>query len=433
MRAEIGALLVRKGQKPWRTRTRLSGLLALLNHVRLAIKKSQRPKDEGVPCSNRLARGYCSQLRSKIAGVESEALPLLLRVGILELVAPAKVNQYTKQSARYRIAPDWQRVKFEATDHQTNACTRKKLSNASERLEMGMNRHWQFRAQLLRDLSRITISESGEAEVDKLKLGTARSSSLAVVAAIATREHTAKVKGSGLIVTSLISCPRSLKPHLLIDGEPVALCDISSAHWMFLPRLVSDRIAYMVKRGDHPASMKSLRAEMSRLIELCSSGRFYESTLPEGATPETIKARKNLLNILMNSPKAIAARNVVWSHLRRRFPHCISIIDAIKRDDHRNISKPLHHFTANAITAALLDMQAQGCPAVPDTDCLIVRQRDHAAACRAIGEAVFAESRGVHATVGGIRYQTRETACDAPEHDPVRPINCPIVVRLASQ
>ncbi len=406
-RLELVALLKSSGQDPWTSRTRLSGILSLLSHISAAIKKSQRPKSEGVPCSNRLARSYCSQLRSAPAGVEGELLAVLVRAGIIEVAAPARVNFFLKQSASYRFAPAYQSAKFETTDRESNPHTHKKLTAAPARLAKALNRRWPFREQLLRDMALITIPESASPEVDRLKACTkARQSTLAVITAIATREHTVKVKPSGLIVTSLISCPRSLKPHLLIDGEPVAMCDVSSAHWMFLPRLVSDRIAYMVKRGDHPASMKSLRAEMSRLIELCSSGSFYESTLPNGATPERVKERKKLLNVLLNSPQSRVAGNVLWRELRRRFPHCLRIIDAIKRDDHRQISKQLQHFTANAVAAALLAMQAQGCPAIPDTDCLIVRKRDHAAACRAIGEAMFRETRGVCVSVGGVRYAT---------------------------
>lgn len=167
------------------------------------------------------------------------------------------------------------------------------------------NRRWPFRAQLLRDLAAVTVASTQAATEtgDALLKSKARPSTTNALNAISRRERApVKVKPSGLIVTSLISCPRLLKPHLLIEGEPVTLCDISSAHWMFLPRLVGDRIAFMVKRGDEPASIDALQTEMRRLIELCSSGSFYESTLPEGATPAEVKTRKHILNILLNSP-----------------------------------------------------------------------------------------------------------------------------------
>jgi len=130
-----------------------------------------------------------------------------------------------------------------------------------------------------------------------------------------------------------------------------------------------------------------------------------ESTLPDTATAADIKGRKTLLNILLNSPDSTAAKNCVWRSLRRRFPLCLSIIDSIKRDDHRAISRQFQHFTAAAITSALQAMQGQGLPAIPDTDALIVRQRDRAAACHAIGRAMFRETRGVCVTVDGIRFR----------------------------
>jgi hypothetical protein len=398
--------LVKKGQTPWLTRCRLSALLALLSHVAASIKKSQISKASGIPCSSRLARGYCSPLRGAPNGVEKEPLGVLVHVGILEISTPAKVNAYSKASACYRIAQAYHGTKFTAVDGETTDCIKRKLEQSPARLEKGLNSHWPFRSQLLRDLAAVTVAGTQDAHgaVDGLLKSKARPSTTNALNAISTREHTVKVKPSGLIVTSLISCPRLLKPHLLIEGEPVTLCDISSAHWMFLPRIVSNRIEYCRRRGDDENGLAPLNAELGRLIELCSSGSFYESTLSSTCTADDIKRRKKLLNVLLNSPSTKAAKNCVWQSLRRQFPLCIGIIDSIKRDDYRLISKQLQHFTANAITAALLDMQAKGLPAIPDTDCLIVRERDREAACLAIGAAMHAETRGVCVTVAGIHY-----------------------------
>lgn len=406
-RQEIEIALKKSGQTLWTTRARISGLMALVSHIASCKKPGQGKASDGVPCSNRLARNYVSKFRTAPAGVAREPLAALVRAGIIEITKPAKVNAFSKASACYRIAQAYHGTKFTAFDGETTDCIKRKLEQSAARREKGLNRHWPFRAQLLRDLRAVTVAgtQAAHGAVDELlKSKDNRPCTKDVLNAIGTREHTVDVKPSGLIVTSLISCPRPLKPHLLIEGEPVTLCDISSAHWMFLPRLISDRIAFMVKRGDEPASMDALQAEMRRLIELCSSGSFYESTLPEGATPAEVKTRKYILNMLLNSPNSRAAGNVLWRQLRCRFPHCLGIIDDIKREDHRAISKQLQHFTANAVTAALLEMQAKGLPAIPDTDCLIVRERDREAACLAIGAAMHAETRGVCVTVGGIRY-----------------------------
>ena len=406
IRREIKNALEKSGQTLWTTRPRISGLMALINHIASCQKLGQGKASDGVPCSNRLARDYVSKLRTAPAGVAREPLAALIRAGILEITTPAEVNAFSKASAYYRIAQAYHRRKFTAVDDETTSCIKRKLEQSPARMEKGLNRRWPFRAQLLRDLAGVTVagSQTAHGAVDGLLKSKARPSTTNVLNAISTREHTVKVKPSGLIVTSLISCPRLLKPHLLIEGEPVALCDISSAHWMFLPRIVSNRIEYCRRRGDDENGLAPLRAELDRLIDLCSSGSFYQSTLSSTCTTDDIKRRKKLLNVLLNSPGTKAANNCVWQLLRRQFPLCIGIIDSIKRDDHRSISRQLQHFTANAITAALLEMQAKGMPAIPDTDCLIVRERNRESACLAIGAAMHSETCGVCVTVGGIRY-----------------------------
>ena len=406
-RQEIEIALKKSGQTLWTTRARISGLMALINHIASCKKPGQGKASDGVPCSNRLARDYVSKLRTAPAGVAREPLAALIRAGILEVTTPAKVNAFSKASACYRIAQAYRGSNFTAFDGETTSCIKRKLEQSQARREKGLNRRWPFRAQLLRDLAAVAVAsrqaakETGDA---LLKSKDTRPCTKAVLNAISTREHTVDVKPSGLIVTSLISCPRPLKPHLVIEGEPVTLCDISSAHWMFLPRIVSNRIEYCRRRSDDENGLAPLKAELVRLIELCSSGSFYESTLSSTCTAVDIKQRKYLMNLLLNSPRAKAVNNCVWQSLRRQFPLCIAIIDAIKKHDHREISRQLQFFTANAVAAALLEMQAKGLPAIPDTDCLIVRERDREAACLAIGAAMHAETRGVCVTVGGVRY-----------------------------
>lgn len=405
-RPELQALLLAKGQNPWASDVRTSGLLSLLGYFCHMKPQNGKKQAEGVPCSNRLARCYSSQLRDPPKGVHGVPLAVLLAIGVLERVRPAKVNFHTKESARYRLAPAYHGRKIAGTDEKTNPCVRGKLEHAPARLEKGLNRRFRFRAQLLLDLRALTIPSAANAERDKL-LGDPnnRHSAMRSIKAIATGEHTVTVKGSGLIVTSLVSCPRPLKPLLHLAGEPVALCDISCAHFMFWPRLVSDRIEYCLQRGDTEESLVPLLAEFHRLIQFYSDERrFYERLCPPNAPKEMVKQKKIVLNMLMNSPPWRAKNHGAWAGLKRMFPRCCRIIDAIKKDDHRKMSAQFQHFTANAITAALLELQALGIPAVPDNDCLIVRKRDHGAACLAIGKAMFAETRGVRVTVGGVRF-----------------------------
>lgn len=381
--------------------------MGLLAHIGKGSKSKKKDDAPGVPCSNRLARDYVSKLRTAPEGTIREALALLVHIGALERVAPAQVTFDLKQSARYRLAPALRNMPCNATDAETTPCIRRKLENAHERRERGLNRRFPFRETLLRDLARVSLPRTAdEVKARLLSNQDTRPSALLSINAIATQEHTVKVIRSGTIVTSLISCPRELKRLWFLDGEAVALCDISSAHWMFLPRFVSGRIEYCQKRGDPESSLAPLIAEMQRLIELCSSGTFYAQMCREGATPEDIKRTKGIANMLLNQPESKALKNVIWRGLHRRFPLCMGIVSDIKKDDHRNISRQLQHFTATAITAALLDMQAQGLPAVPDTDALIVRERDRDAACLSIGKAMHQETCGVCVKVGGVHYST---------------------------
>jgi hypothetical protein len=177
---------------------------------------------------------------------------------------------------------------------------------------------------------------------------------------------------------------------------------------MFLPRLVMDRIAFRRKRGDDENSLAPLVAEYERLILFLSAGSFYRQFCRNDATEAEIKARKKLLNVLLNDKLERSKNNRLWHWVRSRFPLCVNIIADIKKTIHRNISKQLQHFTANAINGALLEMQALGLPAIPDTDSLIVRECDRETACHAIGKAMFEETRGVCVTVGGIRYSNHE-------------------------
>lgn len=398
------------GQTPWTSPTRLSCLLLILRQIDFATKVRNDRRLPGIPFSNRLARQFSSKLRIAPAGVAREPLGALLRTGLIEQLSPARLNPFAKHSARYRLTPEGRRLKLTSVECTLTMGAERKLAAAPKRLDRGLNRRWPFRAALLLDLSKLTLpdTESARVAVDSLmESKDFRACTRAVLSAIATREHTARVQPSGQITTSLNSCPRLLKPHLCIAGEPVALCDIASAHWAFLPRLITNRLDYCRKRGDAESRLAPLIAELHRLVELCSSGSFYESTLPAGATTADIKHRKKLLNVLLNSSRSKAANNCVWHALRRQFPLCVGIIDSIKREDYRAISRQLQHFTAKAITTALLDMQQQGLPAIPDTDCLIVRGQDRDAACHAIGSAIFDETGGVCVTVNGIRFNNK--------------------------
>jgi hypothetical protein len=113
--------------------------------------------------------------------------------------------------------------------------------------------------------------------------------------------------------------------------------------------------------------------------------------------------KKKTLNMLLNRSNDYCRTNALYRWLQRTFPITFPIVEDIKRKDNRNLSKQLHRFTADVIEAALLEVQGKGIAAIPLVDSLTCETQNRAAACDAIGKAVFAMA-GVCCRVGGTRY-----------------------------
>ena len=113
--------------------------------------------------------------------------------------------------------------------------------------------------------------------------------------------------------------------------------------------------------------------------------------------------KKNILNVLLNRKMRTASGTVFTGKSEQTFPATLRAVEDIKRKDHRNLSKQLHRFTADAVAAALLEVQREGIAAIPHVDALICQQKDRERVCEIIGRKIF-EATGVCCTVGGIRY-----------------------------
>jgi hypothetical protein len=106
----------------------------------------------------------------------------------------------------------------------------------------------------------------------------------------------------------------------------------------------------------------------------------------------------------------------------RRFLSCSESSD-IKRSDHRNLSKQLQCFTADAIAGALLETQREGMAAIPHVDALICQQKDQEQVCEVIGRKIL-EATGVCCAVSGIRYSPlTENERQALAFDEIAPNN----------
>jgi hypothetical protein len=105
----------------------------------------------------------------------------------------------------------------------------------------------------------------------------------------------------------------------------------------------------------------------------------------------------------LNRKNEDCERNGLYRKIRANFPATLRAVEDIKRKDHRNLSKQLHRFTADAVAAALLEVQREGIAAIPHVDALICQQKNRARVCEAIGGQIF-KATSVCCTIGGTRY-----------------------------
>jgi hypothetical protein len=107
--------------------------------------------------------------------------------------------------------------------------------------------------------------------------------------------------------------------------------------------------------------------------------------------------------MLLNQKNQTCQGNILYRRIAVEFLITFRIVEDIKRKDHRNLSKQLQRFTADAIAAALAEAQRERIAAIPHVDALICQQKDRERVCEIIGRKIF-EATGVCCAVGGIRY-----------------------------
>jgi hypothetical protein len=389
-------LLNAKRQAAWCSRVRLSGLLLLIDYVCRNLKKN------GIPISADLAHSFVSKIRkSNRPSTITEPLRLLCAIGVLQKLRPA-VFAHVKTSAVYCFADGYRKKRLTC-----EICLPPKLANklkfAEQRCENRLNRKYPFRGRLFVDLAAISFSPSARPIIAKGFSGKGFDNLRALVTAIDGGRHSVRVSERGQITTSLGSCPRDLQSHLLLYGSPIVSCDISNAHWNFLPRILVNRLDHFSSELGWEKYVNDGWHEYNRLIALLSDGDFYRAWCVDPQSDGERDQKKNLLTILLNKKNEDCERNVLYRRIRGAFPITFRIVEDIKRNDHRNLSKQLHRFTADAIAAALLEAQRERIAAIPHVDALICQQKDRERVCELIGKRIF-EATGVCCVVGGIRY-----------------------------
>jgi hypothetical protein len=282
-----------------------------------------------------------------------------------------------------------------------------KLDNFDQRRTARLNRRHPWRAPLLATLEALSLSPTGKALALDLLSAQRKEKNVREANELLNgkREWQGKVHpaDTGQIITPVTRFPRELKPELLIAGQPISICDISHAHHSFLPRLVEERIGYL--RGSHAPSQKiePYEAERDRLRHSLSEGDYYRMWCKNPEDDQERQQKKELLTMILNWRNSKAERNRLYRWMRATFPLTFGIIEDIKRDDHRRISRKLQNFTARVINAALLTVQDHGIPAIPDVDAILCPADHKEAVCNAIGEEIFGLA-GVCAKIGGIRF-----------------------------
>lgn len=420
-------MLNKTKQVEWNTTHRLNGLLYLLSRL------TKLNKSTGFQFSGKLAADYCSPIkRPKNKDTICSPMPLLVEIGFLDIVHDALWRGHLTQSTIYRLTDKYAGSKL-PVKLSLSAKQAQRFANAYERREKRLNERHPVRAGVLNSLNQLGFAESARPIIAKLrKQGTHE-----IASAIDCKEHKCTFDGSGTATTTISSLPRELKPHLRLSGEEALFCDISHAHHVWLPRILDDRMDYYQEREGtwmicfhlavnhiklNPGAwlfslfiakrpvvvdLSKYEQEKTDLISFLNSGDYYSKWCEDGEDKGERDKIKNMANMLVNFPSELAARIPLYRKWKGKFPLAFRIIEDIKSSrsrGHRGISVQLRYFTAQAMNAALLELQKKGIAAVPQTDAILCQRQHREVACQALGRAVFNESRGVCCKVDGIRY-----------------------------
>jgi hypothetical protein len=393
----LKALLESNRQTAWCSRVRLRGLLLLINHICRNLKKTGT-----ITISADLAHSFVSKIRKRDRpSTMTEPLSLLCAIGILRRVRPAAFA-HVKTSAVYCFADPYRRTRIRiGVDLLPKLAN--KLKFAAQRCENRLNRKYPFRKQLLTDLPAVSLSSSARPIIARELSGKTFHNLRALMTAIDCGSHSVRVSERGQITTSLGSCPQELQPHLLLHGAPMVWCDIANAHWNFLPLILANRLRHVSREPGREKYIGDGWREHATLIALLSDSDFYRKWCVNRQNDDEREEKKIILNILLNQTNEKCQRNRLYRRIRAAFPITFGIIEDIKRNDHRNLSKQLHRFTADVIAAALLEAQGEGIAAIPHVDALICQKKNQDRVCEAIGKQIFLAT-GVCGKIGGIRY-----------------------------
>jgi hypothetical protein len=309
----LKALLIARKQMAWCSRVRVVGLLLLVDFVCRNAKSNG-----GISISADLAHDFVSKLRKKDCPTSAtEPLLLLCKIGILRRTRAATFA-HVKTSAVYRLEDAYRnkQIAFEVLLTPTLA---QKRASADVRCERRLNRKCPWREKLLADLDAISFAGSARPIIARGLRTTGGDNLSRLVSAVDGQDHFVKVSERGQISTSIGSCPRDLLPHLLLDSEPIVSCDISNAHWNFLPLILANRLDHVSGEPGREGYVKDGWGEHNRLAALLSGGDFYRAWCVDPQNDGERDEKKTVLNILLNRKNEDCEGNVLYRRSDRSF------------------------------------------------------------------------------------------------------------------
>lgn len=358
---ELRNLLTSKQQKEWTSEKRIGGLLLIIDLI--------ARKGGTVSISSELSRQYVSTFkRAKNPGTIKQPLALLVHLGILEIVQKAVVAPHRKASAKYRLNPAHGKPRpIQAAISRQQV---EKLATATERQQRHLNRKHRTRAKILADLRTLAFSPEGNRLAAQMIIAGEKSQGIGRFWKPLNDPtlHKLSFDTSGTAHHFAMYCPRELKPHLTLGGKPVALVDMKAAHLVALLCVGRGRVSWLTREG---RDTQDLEDELARYKATLETSDIYEVL---GGSADRVKRKKFKLTLLtsLNMATSKARHLPPYQRLKSAFPRLVGIIEDLKKNDHRSLSKQLQHFTAKIIEGATHEAQSMDIACLPDTDALIV-------------------------------------------------------------
>ena len=305
-------MLYSAGQKEWCTGVCLGGLLTLITHFATHHTKS------GIACSADRAHQYISKHgRAKLPTTIKEPLRLLVHIRVLCLVRKAVNGPDVKISASYRISDEGLERASKLLQADLSPNIRRKRMEAECRKEARLQKKQPWRCKLFKDLNSLSFSYRGQ-EIASYLLSKPnfKNAVCNTAQAMDGKNHYIKTNQVGQISTSIHGCPKELKTNLTLYGSEVEVCDITNAHWCFLPRLLSDRICYLFKQEAAVSKIHALWEELAELGRVLSTSDLYSRWCDD---PSSIEQRSDMKRLL---PKKVTKRDTLT---RERSQRCWSV------------------------------------------------------------------------------------------------------------